>query len=254
MNQESRRYIPNAVKQQLRQEVRFGCPVCGCPILEYHHIIPWSERKHNDPEHMIALCPTHHSQLGKLSREECYHLKSNPRNTELGILRGELGTEKEISSFRVGGNTYINTPNVFTYFGQPILGMRSRNGEVLIHAYLPDDKMWPDLKIVDNDMIVNTNNLWDIEFKTNFVRIYKKKSEKFFAIDLRCDPAIIEFHTHIDGQDFYFGPEHTNIGGSIFKDNVFVNGLTGIGYGNDNLKLQWPSFAMLHPQATIFQR
>jgi len=254
MNQETKRYIPEDVKRQLRQEVYFGCPVCGSAILDYHHIIPWAELKHNDPAHMIALCPTHHREFGKLSRMKCYELKANPINAKLGMLHGQLGTDKDILSFRVGGNTYINTQNVFMYFGQPILGMRSRNGEVLIQAYLPDNKMWPDLKIVDNDMIVNTNNLWDIEFKTNFVRIYKNKSEKFFAIDLRSDPAIIEFHTQIGGQDFYFGPEHTNIGGSVFKDNVFVNGLTGIGYGNSNLKLQWPSFAMLHPQATIFQR
>ena len=254
MIQENRRYIPEQVKRQLRQEVRFGCPVCGCPILEYHHIIPWAELKHNDPEHMIALCPTHHSQFGKLSREKCYNLKSNPRNAKLGILREKIGTDKEITSFRVGGNTYINTPNVFTYFGQTILGIGSQNGEVLIQAYLPDDKMWPDLKIVDNDMVVNTDGLWDIEFKTNFLRIYKKKSEKFFAIDLRRDPAIIEFHTQIDGEDFYFGAEHTNIGSSTLKNNILMNAHTGISYGDSSLKLQWPSFAMLRPQATIFHR
>ena len=220
--------------------------------MEYHHIIPWSEVKHHDPEHMIALCPTHHSQLGKLSKKRCYDLKVNPRNAKLGILRGELGTDREITAFRVGGNTYVNTPNVFTYFGRTILGLGTRNGETLIQAYIPDDTMWPDLKIVNNDVIVNTNDLWDIEFKTNFLRIYKKKSEKFFAIDLRKDPATIEFRLQIAGKLFYFGPEHTNIEESTLKNNTFENVFTGIGYGNPHLRLQWPTFAMLHPQAPMF--
>jgi hypothetical protein len=58
------------IKQVLRREVNFGCPVrssdgtgCGSPILTYHHFDPpWAGHFVHDPEGMIALCPQHHAQ------------------------------------------------------------------------------------------------------------------------------------------------------------------------------------------------
>lgn len=59
-----------AIKNQLRQEVNFGCPVrfqdgsgCGSPILTFHHFDPpWTGNYVHEPDGMIALCPLHHNQ------------------------------------------------------------------------------------------------------------------------------------------------------------------------------------------------
>lgn len=53
------------VKRQLRQEVRFGCPVadCGNPYVTWHHFDPpWRVEHHHRPEGMIALCLEHAPQ------------------------------------------------------------------------------------------------------------------------------------------------------------------------------------------------
>ncbi|MEZ8930983.1 MULTISPECIES: hypothetical protein [unclassified Vibrio] len=54
------------VKEALREEVGFGCPVtdCGNPYLEYHHFDPAVHVKpHIDPRVMIALCAQYHKKL-----------------------------------------------------------------------------------------------------------------------------------------------------------------------------------------------
>ncbi|MDX8447180.1 hypothetical protein [Mesorhizobium captivum] len=53
---------PIEVRRRLRAEVGFGCPICGSPHLEYHHFNPtWAEKKHHEPQGMIALCAEHHA-------------------------------------------------------------------------------------------------------------------------------------------------------------------------------------------------
>jgi hypothetical protein len=80
-------YIPEPVRRELRQEVNFGCAICGCPVLEMHHIIPRSEKEHNDPNHMIALCRNHHALAGPqaegLTPDQLYEYKQNPYNSNI---------------------------------------------------------------------------------------------------------------------------------------------------------------------------
>lgn len=53
---------PAAVLRQLRQEVRFGCPHCRSPLLEWHHFDPpWHEGHTHNPDGMIALCRKCHA-------------------------------------------------------------------------------------------------------------------------------------------------------------------------------------------------
>lgn len=54
------RHIPSDVKRELRQESYFGFAYCGIPVIDYHHIIPYSKKEHNNSEDMIAFCPNHH--------------------------------------------------------------------------------------------------------------------------------------------------------------------------------------------------
>jgi len=49
--------VPADVRRRLRQEAGFGCCVCGFPIYDYQHIVPYSVRAHFDPPDMMILCP-----------------------------------------------------------------------------------------------------------------------------------------------------------------------------------------------------
>ena len=54
--------IPEGIKRMLRQEAYFGCVKCGCPIIEYHHIEPWSVVKKHEVDNLVVLCPNCHRE------------------------------------------------------------------------------------------------------------------------------------------------------------------------------------------------
>ena len=250
MTTQTQRYIPLGVKRALRQEACFGCAVCGSPILEYHHIIPWAERQHNEPEHMVALCPTHHREYGKLSRSKSYSVKENPRNKVVGKLFGELGTDNQQTAFKVGSNTYIDTPIIFSFFEAPILRYLVEDKQVLVDVYIPRQDMWPDVYIRKNNMIVNTDEKWDVEFRTNYLKIQKRLGESYFELDLRGDIASISTSFVINGKNYRFSPTETNLGGGVIvQDSVFKGNKTGIATGDNKRRLLWPNFAMISPRA-----
>lgn len=132
-----KRYIPLPVRIRLRQESFFGCAECGNPILDYHHIIPWAEKHHNDPAHMVALCPTHHREIGKRQRAYAYELKKQPYNKMHGKFRGTLYTEKEKPSFIMGTNTFIKTPIILSFYDQALIKYRIDQGQSLISVFYP---------------------------------------------------------------------------------------------------------------------
>ncbi|WP_107816745.1 HNH endonuclease [Celeribacter persicus] len=245
------RYIPAGVRRQLRQEAGFGCCVCGAPFVEYHHIIPWSEKQHNDPEHMIALCPSHHTEVAKLTRQKQYDLKFTPHNIKTGQIRGTLISAETEPSFIVGGNTYINTPKIFTYYDLPLITYDIIEGERSLSLYFPDNKFWPELRITNNQIAANPNNFWDIDFHHNLATFRKKKGKKFLEIDFRNPVAELNTELEIRAQIFRFSPTSTNFGTNKIAGAKLVNCVAGIGFGSSRQRLLVPNFAQRIPRPLI---
>ncbi|MGQ0564180.1 MAG: HNH endonuclease signature motif containing protein [Gemmobacter sp.] len=209
--------IPLPVRRQLRQEVAFGCPICGNPILDYHHIIPISELEHNDPDHMVALCPTHHRESGKLRREKAYKLKREPINLVNGNVRGLLGTNRTLQSFRLGTSIFINTPKIFVHRGRTILEHVIQDGQNLVSAFIPGTGMVPDLLIQENDFSASVANFWDIEFRTNYLKVALLDRTSWFELDFRSEHAVVNLNLNIEGRRFLFNPNTSIFGGSNIR-------------------------------------
>ena len=241
------RYIPQPVRRQLRQEAFFGCAQCGCPILDYHHIIPWEERHHNEVEHMIALCPTHHRDIAKRRRSYAYDLKENPYNKTSNNVNGLLATDFSEPIFELGTNTYIATPIIFSYYHVPIFKYEVEEGQTLLTVFIPKNDFWPEIEIVKNEYRSTAADFWDIEFRTNYLKIKKDDKSKFFEIDLRKGPAKVSANFEINGQKFSFSPTSTSLGGVTMQNCTFSNCAGGIAVGNGRQRLLRPNYAMAHP-------
>ena len=76
---------PFQIQKQLRKDVLYGCAICGCPILEYVHIVPYTDVQAFLPENMIALCPLHHIFLASLRPRGCFD--ASPLQHERGLAR-----------------------------------------------------------------------------------------------------------------------------------------------------------------------
>src|SRR5262245_16961752 len=63
--EEPGRHPPVGVRQQLLVDSGHRCAICGLVApLQFHHIIEFSELRHHDPEHMLAVCGVCHDRIG----------------------------------------------------------------------------------------------------------------------------------------------------------------------------------------------
>lgn len=99
---------PAAVAYQLRREAAFGCCVCGNPIVQYHHIVPYAVEPHFRPEDMMALCPNHHDEAnsGAMTARRQRRYKAEPYNHKRGFAQGLLTITGQALTAFLGGNTF----------------------------------------------------------------------------------------------------------------------------------------------------
>ncbi len=103
---------PSEVRRILRQEVNFGCPICGSPFLTWHHFNPtWRIQHHHKAEGMIALCLQHHKEadVGTFTITQLQEWKTNPY-LEKAAPRAKFNWQREQILLQVGSNYYIS-PN-----------------------------------------------------------------------------------------------------------------------------------------------
>lgn len=243
---------PAAVARQLRQEAAFGCAECGCPIIEYHHIIEWQEKQHFDAEHMVALCPTHHTQYGKLSKSKAYEIKRNPFNQRTNRILGYLGGNKIQKTLLLGSNTIERTDHVLTFCNYPIFSYTLVGTEYQLSAYLPDDNFWPEIEVKQNHLTAKTGDFWDIEFKTNWVKFRRKRGDVFLEIDFRGEQVQVNANLKILGNSVVLAPNASDLSlpslGNIKLTNSYL------GYAPVAIELSSystiypPNYAMLNPK------
>ena len=72
-SQEPGRHPPVHVRRELRTEARHRRAICTQNLhLHDHHISAWRERKHRDPNHMLAVCGGSHDKInmGQIDKNE----------------------------------------------------------------------------------------------------------------------------------------------------------------------------------------
>ena len=201
------RIPPAKVKRELRQEVNFGCAICGAPLLEYHHIIPYSEWEHHDPDHMIALCPNHHrvSDDGAFTRSELYEYKENP----------ELADEVDHIFYFDPHSPVIPLGSAIVEigsFGKYVLVQV--NGEEIISVKYEDKRIEFDVNfynntndliavITDSEWWADTNEFWDIKYQSNKLKLWNKKYEIGFLSEFDPENSTISLR----GRFLYDGDE-----------------------------------------------
>ena len=73
---------PLQIQKQLKKEASYGCVICGCPILQYAHIVPNGDVQAFLPENMLVLCPFHYIRYNdrEVSESALREAKNNPYN------------------------------------------------------------------------------------------------------------------------------------------------------------------------------
>lgn len=183
MARESRPKIPADVARQLRREGGFGCCVCGHPIIQYHHIVPWSEDKHYRPEDMMVLCPNHHDEASVMPVGEQRKYKTLPHNVANGCVSGALKMHELAPVVWVGSCFLVGDGTEFGVEGTTLLELSSNElGGLEVTVQLENEKGELLALIVRNEWVVGNAAVWDIEAK--YQRLLLRNAERAVCLDL----------------------------------------------------------------------
>jgi hypothetical protein len=157
------------MKRDARRACGFGCVICGLPLYEYDHIVPYAVVEAHAAANLTLLCPTHHAEKtrGLLSQERVIEASNAPHNLNAGrsspfkLLDGTT----QIHVF-LGSNHFIWDGPEFrpvVVDGITLIGVEVVDGHALLNAKFFDEVNRPILEIVRSE-IVYTPDPWDIEF------------------------------------------------------------------------------------------
>lgn len=152
------------MKRAVRQRTGFGCVICGHPITQYEHIIPWAEVKTHDVANITLLCWNHHGEVtkGLLSKTIVREHDRDPHNLKRGRTTPyALPFDKAHSPrFMLGGHEFRAPAGATKFFpvvidNEPQMRIDAENGRAVLTLTLRDQQDRPILSVHRNELRVS---------------------------------------------------------------------------------------------------
>jgi HNH endonuclease len=183
---------PFQIQKQLRRDVSYGCAICGCPILEYAHIVPYTNVQAFLPENMIALCPFHHIEYdnGELSVSALYNAKNNPHN-KIHEQHAFIIQSQDMA-INIGKCKFVNTSRILVIDDFDIISIKREDGRYILLDINFFDKL-------NNLIAIVSENTWTAEKRRNtrdWSISYKPKH-----LTIQNQSKNIRFEAKIQGKD-----------------------------------------------------
>jgi hypothetical protein len=186
------RSIPESVKRQVRQRCGYGCVICGTAIVEYEHVRPtFAKAKVHDPDGIVLLCPTCHSQKTRnfLSDRRVLEAMERPKAKQDGFAFSDLEHHASHPYIIFGGMTLKHCPTPLQITGIPLIrieGAEVARGPYQISANFFDESGAPSLFINKNEWLVSAYS-WDMEAVGGRITVRTGPGE--IALQLLFDPG-----------------------------------------------------------------
>lgn len=192
---EPRPPISDAIQREVRQRCAFGCVLCGAPIYEYHHMVPYATQKEHTAANITLLCATHHNEStsGLLSPDQVAQANEEPYNRQRGV-SSPYGLHYEGHAIEcvIGGNTFSSQlrDNENATIAIPVsvddtdlLWFRiDRSGGLFLNANIFDVNNLPILVVRENALAYRTN-AWDVKFEGRTLAVREATRNILFEIE-----------------------------------------------------------------------
>ncbi len=239
-NQDSRPEVPLGVKRILRQSSGFGCCVCGLPIYDYHHIVPYSQDPHFRPQDMMTLCPSHHDMAtkGALTIQQQRDAQKNPFNITKGFVTGKLTVNQSSLAIKAGNVRLETIGPVIVVNEEPLLSLSvgsNGNLEVLLRLYDTNGRLL--ISIEQNEWKVGDIALWDLESSYQRLIIREKSHVISLALVVKEEVTSINGKFWCANQLIHLSPHGITTDGEIVQRVGLSNlGLIGaaLRFSSDN--------------------
>jgi trigger factor len=191
--------IPDPIKREVRQRCSFGCVICGLPLYEYHHIVPYAECPEHKADNLTLLCDKHHREYESklLPHEKLIEANNAPLNRIAGISFPyglHYGGKHRVCTAVVGGNQFegVIAPNgsvVLVPIAVDDIDLIAfevdSDGELFVHMTFFDENNEPLLVVRKNELVYSTDQ-WDIEFVGQVLTLRERARE--ISLKLRFQP------------------------------------------------------------------
>lgn len=227
-----RRPLPEPTKRLVRQRCGFGCVICGNPLIEYDHLVPFAEGGSDHASNLTLLCTEHHAKKtrGLLSEDAVIAADAQPFNRgdegpsslrvfegvgELAVLIGTCLFESHRKSFAPLG-----------IFGTFPLTVTLEDGVQLVSCRVVDELGRIVIEVERNELIVGASN-WDATLIGSELTI--RRALGGIALRVQFDPsgvfkllqANLEVHGYrviVDGDGVYFPATENRITGGTWRN------------------------------------
>lgn len=221
---------PSEVARILRKECNFGCCVCGNPIVQYHHIVPWEKEHHFRSGDMMCLCPNHHDEATKgamiETRQRSY--KKLPYNVQRGYSKGLLTINHSVPIVKIGSCNFIGDGNFISVDGYNLLALKSEDGILYVSLKLYDENGKLILELNDNEWISGEIQPWDIKASYQHLKVWNAKRDIGLEIATDVIPIDIKARLIYKNQSFYFSPDRIFFNGAVKAITIINMSLIGM--------------------------
>ncbi|MBN2286775.1 MAG: HNH endonuclease [Tissierellales bacterium] len=209
----AREHLKPSVRRKLLQDSGFACSICGNIPVVFHHIEEWAENFSNDEKYLIPICDKCHRRIhgegGTIfSKDELYQYKRKPKKPK--IISDQIPFEaKKHYSFFVGNNFVMNgerTSMFRIHENYPLISIDTSSGELKLTILSDVQNEKPIYLISDNELLIQAEDIWDMKYSGNSLKIWKilsGKKEIFVELIIKPDIIILkEMNTFIGKNTF----------------------------------------------------
>jgi trigger factor len=220
--------------------------LCGIPIYEIDHLMPYSEVEEHDPENLVLLCKQHHGEktLGLLPAELVAAANADPYNRRMGVSSPqELRYIGEGCEAVIGSNRHVwprlddgmlTVPLLVD--DTPVVLFRAEDGHLLLTVQLFSEQNDMLIQIVDNELVFSVEP-WDVEFKGRELTVRGGPGDIF--VRMKFEPAdaritIERGHIWRNGIELEIHPDRVVFlpNNKVVSGGQAVNCVTGLSTGD----------------------
>lgn len=169
------RFIDAATKRAVRQRCGFGCVVCGCAIVQYHHFDPpFANAMSHEASGITLLCGQCHDRAGRgiIDQGLVSGANASPFCLNAGHAKDILFTST--ASLPVWfGSSRVCAEAIIKFDDDVVVGLsrpEDSNGPIQLNATLTDQKGSELLRVINNEWRVGAH-MYDIQTTRDRLRI-----------------------------------------------------------------------------------
>jgi hypothetical protein len=188
------RNIDAATKRTVRQRCGFGCVICGCAIVQYHHFDPpFCDAESHDPTGITLLCGKCHdrAERGIIDVVTLSAANAAPRCEQTGHAKDLLFIGDSTIPVRFGSSR-VRASTVLMYDNRVVMGFSEPEhvgAPLRLNAVFTDENGNEVLRVVDNEWQVGINR-YDIRTNKDILTVRDAPGDIIFEMSLAAETEI----------------------------------------------------------------